>query len=63
MPDNANVFSLQAPVKIAVIFKQLRVLIESVLKKKLENPKMSLEGNFIAALLALLFVKWTLWQI
>ncbi|KAI6058251.1 ATP-dependent RNA helicase DHX29 [Aix galericulata] len=33
----------QAPVKIAVIFKQLRVLIESVLKKKLENPKMSLE--------------------
>lgn len=43
--------SLQAPVKIAVIFKQLRVLIESVLKKKLENPKMSLEGNFIAALL------------
>uniref|UniRef100_A0A8D2J2L5 RNA helicase n=1 Tax=Varanus komodoensis TaxID=61221 RepID=A0A8D2J2L5_VARKO len=36
----------QAPVKIAVIFKQLRTLIESVLKQKLENPKMSLEGNF-----------------
>ncbi|NWU73125.1 DHX29 helicase, partial [Pterocles burchelli] len=35
----------QAPVKIAVIFKQLRVLIESVLKKKLENPKMSLEDD------------------
>uniref|UniRef100_A0A8C3T325 ATP-dependent RNA helicase DHX29 n=1 Tax=Chelydra serpentina TaxID=8475 RepID=A0A8C3T325_CHESE len=37
----------QAPVKIAVIFKQLRVLIESVLKKKLENPKMSLEDDKI----------------
>lgn len=35
----------QAPVKIAVIFKQLRVLIESVLQKKLENPKMSLEDD------------------
>ena len=36
----------QAPVKIAVIFKQLRVLIDSVLrKKKLENPKMSLESK------------------
>uniref|UniRef100_A0A674H593 ATP-dependent RNA helicase DHX29 n=1 Tax=Taeniopygia guttata TaxID=59729 RepID=A0A674H593_TAEGU len=35
----------QAPVKIAVIFKQLRVLIESVLKKKLENPQMSLEDD------------------
>lgn len=58
--SNANVCllcSLQAPVKIAVIFKQLRVLIESVLKKKLENPKMSLEGNFITGLLTLLFVK------
>ncbi|NXC86677.1 DHX29 helicase, partial [Cercotrichas coryphoeus] len=41
----------QAPVKIAVIFKQLRVLIESVLKKKLENPKMSLEGNSLLTLL------------
>ncbi|KAM4707688.1 ATP-dependent RNA helicase DHX29 [Discoglossus pictus] len=37
----------QAPVKIAVIFKELRVLIESVLKKKLENPKMSLEDDKI----------------
>ncbi|XP_014437229.1 ATP-dependent RNA helicase DHX29 isoform X2 [Pelodiscus sinensis] len=37
----------QAPVKIAVIFKQLRVLIETVLKKKLENPKMSLEEDKI----------------
>ncbi|XP_028919858.1 ATP-dependent RNA helicase DHX29 isoform X1 [Ornithorhynchus anatinus] len=37
----------QAPVKIAVIFKQLRVLIESVLRKKLENPKMSLEDDKI----------------
>ncbi|GAB1298556.1 ATP-dependent RNA helicase DHX29 [Apodemus speciosus] len=35
----------QAPVKIAVIFKQLRVLIDSVLRKKLENPKMSLENS------------------
>lgn len=40
----------QAPVKIAVIFKQLRVLIESVLKQKLENPKMSLEGKFVSML-------------
>ncbi|KAG8598934.1 hypothetical protein GDO81_002806 [Engystomops pustulosus] len=37
----------QAPVKIAVIFKELRVLIESVLKKKLQNPKMSLEDDEI----------------
>ncbi|XP_042310368.1 ATP-dependent RNA helicase DHX29 [Sceloporus undulatus] len=37
----------QAPVKIAVIFKQLRSLIESVLKQKLENPKMSLEDDKI----------------
>ncbi|XP_028604259.2 ATP-dependent RNA helicase DHX29 isoform X1 [Podarcis muralis] len=37
----------QAPVKIAVIFKQLRALIESVLKQKLENPKMSLEDDKI----------------
>ncbi|XP_073416043.1 ATP-dependent RNA helicase DHX29 isoform X2 [Dendrobates tinctorius] len=35
----------QAPVKIAVIFKELRVLIESVLKKKLQNPKMSLKDD------------------
>uniref|UniRef100_A0A8C7E3H0 RNA helicase n=1 Tax=Naja naja TaxID=35670 RepID=A0A8C7E3H0_NAJNA len=37
----------QAPVKIAVIFKQLRALIESVLRQKLENPKMSLEDDKI----------------
>ncbi|XP_069819154.1 ATP-dependent RNA helicase DHX29 [Dendropsophus ebraccatus] len=37
----------QAPVKIAVIFKELRVLIESVLKEKLQNPKMSLEDDEI----------------
>ncbi|KAM8961708.1 ATP-dependent RNA helicase DHX29 isoform 2-T2 [Pelodytes ibericus] len=37
----------QAPVKIAVIFKELRVLIESVLKQKLKNPKMSLEDDNI----------------
>ncbi|KAG8456620.1 hypothetical protein GDO86_002409 [Hymenochirus boettgeri] len=37
----------QAPVKIAVIFKELRVLIESVLKEKLENPKMSLKDDKI----------------
>ncbi|XP_039211600.1 ATP-dependent RNA helicase DHX29 isoform X1 [Crotalus tigris] len=37
----------QAPVKIAVIFKQLRALIESVLKQKLENPKMTLEDDKI----------------
>lgn len=37
--------SPQAPVKIAVIFKQLRILIDSVLRKKLENPKMSLESK------------------
>jgi hypothetical protein len=39
------ILSQQAPVKIAVIFKQLRVLIDSVLRKKLENPKMSLESK------------------
>lgn len=38
--------SQQAPVKIAVIFKQLRILIDSVLRKKLENPKMSLESKY-----------------
>ncbi|NP_001091401.1 ATP-dependent RNA helicase DHX29 [Xenopus laevis] len=37
----------QAPVKIAVIFKELRILIESVLKQKLENPKMSLKDDMI----------------
>ncbi|MGH0166832.1 UNVERIFIED_CONTAM: hypothetical protein FKN15_074045 [Acipenser sinensis] len=33
----------QAPVRIGVIFKQLRALIDTVLQQKLENPKMSLE--------------------
>nr|DBA23579.1 TPA: hypothetical protein GDO54_014478 [Pyxicephalus adspersus] len=41
----------QAPVKIAVIFKELRVLIESVLKKKLQNPKMSLEDDKILGII------------
>lgn len=35
----------QAPVRIGVIFKQLRALIDTVLQQKLENPKMSLEGT------------------
>lgn len=37
----------QAPVRIAVIFKQLRMLIDSVLRRKLENPKMALEDDKI----------------
>ncbi|XP_063818252.1 ATP-dependent RNA helicase DHX29 isoform X2 [Pseudophryne corroboree] len=41
----------QAPVKIAVIFKELRVLIESVLKTKLQNPKMSLEDDEILSII------------
>ncbi|CAG5867770.1 unnamed protein product [Menidia menidia] len=35
----------QAPVRIGVIFKQLRKLMDSLLEKKLENPRMSLEGK------------------
>uniref|UniRef100_H3BYW4 ATP-dependent RNA helicase DHX29 n=1 Tax=Tetraodon nigroviridis TaxID=99883 RepID=H3BYW4_TETNG len=35
----------QAPVRIGVIFKHLRKLMDSLLEKKLENPKMSLEGE------------------
>ncbi|XP_061119736.1 ATP-dependent RNA helicase DHX29 [Conger conger] len=35
----------QAPVRIGVIFKQLRKLIDSLLEKKLENPKMNLEDE------------------
>ncbi|XP_005998507.1 ATP-dependent RNA helicase DHX29 [Latimeria chalumnae] len=35
----------QAPVRIGVIFKQLRVLIDSVLQRKLENPKTALEDD------------------
>lgn len=35
----------QAPVRIGVIFKHLRKLIDSLLEKKLENPRMNLEGK------------------
>lgn len=35
----------KAPVRIGVIFKHLRKLMDSLLEKKLENPKMNLEGD------------------
>ncbi|XP_028273595.1 ATP-dependent RNA helicase DHX29 [Parambassis ranga] len=35
----------QAPVRIGVIFKHLRKLMDSLLEKKLENPKMTVEGE------------------
>ncbi|CAN9504535.1 unnamed protein product [Ophioblennius macclurei] len=35
----------QAPVRIGVIFKHLRILMDSLLEKKLENPRMNLEGE------------------
>uniref|UniRef100_A0A4W6CA81 ATP-dependent RNA helicase DHX29 n=1 Tax=Lates calcarifer TaxID=8187 RepID=A0A4W6CA81_LATCA len=35
----------QAPVRIGVIFKHLRKLMDSLLEKKLENPRMNLEGE------------------
>uniref|UniRef100_A0A3Q3FY04 RNA helicase n=1 Tax=Labrus bergylta TaxID=56723 RepID=A0A3Q3FY04_9LABR len=35
----------QAPVRIGVIFKQLRKLMDTLLEKKLENPRMNLEGE------------------
>ncbi|TNN27342.1 ATP-dependent RNA helicase Dhx29 [Liparis tanakae] len=35
----------QAPVRIGVIFKHLRKLMDSLLEKKLANPRMSLEGE------------------
>ncbi|XP_063066224.1 ATP-dependent RNA helicase DHX29 [Engraulis encrasicolus] len=35
----------QAPVRIGVIFKHLRCLIDSLLEKKLQNPKMNLEDE------------------
>lgn len=38
--------SHQAPVRIGVIFKHLRKLMDSLLERKLANPKMNLEGNF-----------------
>ena len=36
---------VQAPVRIGVIFKHLRKLMDSLLEKKLANPKMNLEGK------------------
>ncbi|KAM3599823.1 uncharacterized protein V6R79_012165 [Siganus canaliculatus] len=41
--DNWILF--QAPVRIGVIFKHLRKLMDSLLEKKLENPRMNLEGE------------------
>lgn len=35
----------KAPVRIGVIFKHLRKLMDSLLEKKLENPKMNVEGD------------------
>ncbi|XP_077352754.1 ATP-dependent RNA helicase DHX29 isoform X2 [Festucalex cinctus] len=35
----------QAPVRIGVIFKHLRKLLDSLLERKLENPRMNLEGE------------------
>lgn len=35
----------QAPVRIGVIFKQLRRLLDAVLEKKMENPKLNLEDE------------------
>ncbi|XP_041825881.1 ATP-dependent RNA helicase DHX29 isoform X2 [Melanotaenia boesemani] len=35
----------QAPVRIGVIFKHLRKLMDSLLEKKLENPRMNLKGE------------------
>ncbi|CAL1567666.1 unnamed protein product [Knipowitschia caucasica] len=35
----------QAPVRIGVIFKHLRRLLDSVLEKKMENPKLNLEDE------------------
>lgn len=40
-----NLTVLKAPVRIGVIFKHLRKLMDSLLEKKLENPKMNLEGD------------------
>uniref|UniRef100_A0A3P9HX15 ATP-dependent RNA helicase DHX29 n=1 Tax=Oryzias latipes TaxID=8090 RepID=A0A3P9HX15_ORYLA len=37
--------NFQAPVRIGVIFKHLRKLMDSLLEKKLENPRMNLEGD------------------
>uniref|UniRef100_A0A8C9Z803 ATP-dependent RNA helicase DHX29 n=1 Tax=Sander lucioperca TaxID=283035 RepID=A0A8C9Z803_SANLU len=43
----------QAPVRIGVIFKHLRKLMDSLLEKKLENPRMNLEGKLKELLLTL----------
>lgn len=37
--------AFKAPVRIGVIFKHLRKLMDSLLEKKLENPRMNLEGK------------------
>ncbi|KAF3848662.1 hypothetical protein F7725_015159 [Dissostichus mawsoni] len=37
----------QAPVRIGVIFKHLRKLMDSLLEKKLENPRMNLEADML----------------
>ncbi|XP_039606285.1 ATP-dependent RNA helicase DHX29 [Polypterus senegalus] len=40
-----NWIHFQAPVRIGVIFKQLRRLIDAILQKKLENPKLCVEDD------------------
>lgn len=37
--------AVKAPVRIGVIFKHLRKLMDSLLEKKLEDPRMDLEGK------------------
>lgn len=39
------IFPIKAPVRIGVIFKHLRQLLDSLLERKLTNPKLSLEGT------------------
>lgn len=38
-------FPIEAPVRIGVIFKHLRQLLDLLLERKLANPKLSLEGK------------------
>lgn len=38
-------FPFKAPVRIGVIFKHLRQLLDLLLERKLANPKLSLEGT------------------
>lgn len=45
MDSHRFVIVSKAPVRIGVIFKHLRKLMDSLLEKKLENPKMNLEGD------------------